>query len=181
DDATRNRYHALIRTQAERLDDLIDDFLDLQRLEDGGFHVQPERVDLEPLLAEQADLFRRQSPGHAIELVLPTASLAAFAERGRVEQVLGNLLSNAIKYSPGGGRITVTAEVAGGAVRISVADQGLGIPEEFQPQIFSRFFRVDSSDTRRIGGTGLGLAVSRKLVEAFGGRMGFESAAGAGS
>ena len=180
DDATRSRYHTLIRTQAERLNALIDDFLDLQR-EDGSLAISPGPVELGPLLAEQCELFRRQSPSHAIELESGDRPLTVVAERGRVEQVLANLLSNAVKYSPDGGSIAVKAEAVGGAARISVSDDGLGIPEEFRDQIFARFFRVDSSDTRRIGGTGLGLAVSRKIVEAYGGRMGFESAPGVGS
>src|SRR5207244_3818764 len=95
--------------------------------------------------------------------------------------LVGNLLSNAVKYSPGGGPITITAGRGEGAVRVSVADRGLGIPADQQHKIFEKFFRVDSSDTREIGGTGLGLALSREIVEAHGGRIGFESALGEGS
>lgn len=86
-----------------------------------------------------------------------------------------------IKYSPRGGTIKVTAQPADGNVRVSVRDEGVGIPSEQQHGIFSKFFRVDSSDTRAIGGTGLGLALRREIIEAHGGRIDFESSEGEGS
>jgi CheY-like chemotaxis protein len=95
--------------------------------------------------------------------------------------VIANLLSNAIKYSPDGGRVEVTAEVREDAVRVAVTDQGLGIPADQQEKLFTRFFRVDSSDTRQIGGTGLGLAVTREILHAHHGRIGVESVEGEGS
>ena len=102
-------------------------------------------------------------------------------DRNRIGQVIANLLSNAIKYSPAGGAVTITAIPREGFARVMVSDSGLGIPKDQQAQVFTRFFRVDSSDTREIGGTGLGLALCHEIVTAHGGRIGFESTEGVGS
>src|SRR5207244_9817731 len=99
----------------------------------------------------------------------------------RIAQVVGNLVSNAIKYSPAGGPVSIAAEPRNGAVRVSVGDSGLGIPADQQRMLFTKFYRVDSSDTREIGGTGLGLALCREIVQAHGGRIGFDSVEGDGS
>jgi signal transduction histidine kinase len=99
---------------------------------------------------------------------------------GRLAQVVGNLLSNAIKYSPDGGKVRVRALRSGEGVRVAVIDEGLGIPEDQQDRIFTKFFRGDAGATG-ITGTGLGLAVSREIVEAHGGRIGFNSDPGEGS
>jgi signal transduction histidine kinase len=99
-----------------------------------------------------------------------------------LSQVVSNLLSNAIKYSPGGGRVTVRGSTEnGGVVRVCVEDHGLGIPRAAQEGVFTRFFRVDADEHRAIGGSGLGLAVSREIVDAHGGRIGFDSVEGQGS
>jgi two-component system sensor histidine kinase VicK len=101
-------------------------------------------------------------------------------DRDRLAQVVGNLLSNAIKYSPEGGTVALVAERENGTVRVEVRDEGVGIPQEQQSQIFTRFFRGDAAASG-ISGTGLGLAVSREIVEAHGGRIGFTSAEREGS
>jgi signal transduction histidine kinase/CheY-like chemotaxis protein len=181
DEETRARYLGTVRAEAGRLTDLINDFLDLQRIEEGSFTPSMELLRLEDVLREQVEIFSAQSKTHELELTLPPVPLSVVAERGRVGQVVANLLSNAIKYSPAGGRVEVSGEVRDDAVRVTVSDQGLGIPTEQQKKLFTKFFRVDSSDTRAIGGTGLGLALARELVHAHHGRIGFESVEGSGS
>jgi CheY-like chemotaxis protein len=127
------------------------------------------------------ELFSAQSGNHTLEFAAVEEPLAMVGDRNRVGQVIANLLSNAIKYSPGGGVVTITATPREGFARVQVADSGLGIPAAQQAQVFTRFFRVDSSDTREIGGTGLGLALCHEIVTAHGGRIGFESREGVGS
>jgi signal transduction histidine kinase len=94
--------------------------------------------------------------------------------------VYGNLLANAVKYSPGGGLVEVVGEIGVNTVRVEVRDEGIGIPHEHHARIFTKFFRAEARESG-IGGSGLGLAVSREIVEAHGGRIGFTSAPGAGS
>jgi signal transduction histidine kinase/CheY-like chemotaxis protein len=180
DDDTRRRYVDTIRHESMRLRDLINDFLDLQRIEDGGFRLALEPVPLGELLGEQVRLFEAHSSLHSIELEAEPA-LAVLGERDRIVQVIANLLSNAIKYSPEGGVVRVRARAADANVRVEVTDSGIGIPPDQQRRIFEKFFRVDSTATRRIGGTGLGLALSRDIVEAHGGTIGFSSIDGQGT
>jgi signal transduction histidine kinase/DNA-binding response OmpR family regulator len=179
--AVREEYVSTIYGEAKRLSTLINDFLDLQRIEAGGFTLSLEPFDLRELLRAQVELFSGQSEHHTVELEAPDGELEVVGDRDRVTQVLGNLISNAIKYSPGGGSIVVGAEQAPTGVRIFVRDEGLGIPTDQHRKLFTKFFRVDTSDTREIGGTGLGLALCREIVEAHGGRIGFESVEGEGS
>jgi signal transduction histidine kinase len=174
-------YVETIHMEALRLTALVNDFLDLQRIEAGGFKLTLAPFDLTELVRHEAALHFAQSDAHTIRLRLPETPLIVQGERDRIGQVLANLLSNAIKYSPDGGEIWIEAVLGSGVVRTSVTDAGFGIPPDQQGNIFTRFFRVDSSDTRRIGGTGLGLAVSREIIEAHGGRVGFDSTEGEGS
>jgi two-component system, OmpR family, sensor histidine kinase VicK len=175
------RYAQTIHRQADRLTDLINEFLDLQRIEAGSLPMAFEGFELTELLAEQVELFSGQSEGHQLVLRSDDGGGRVHADRERTAQVVGNLLSNAIKYSPGGGPVEVVLTQRDGSARVEVTDHGIGIPDDQQRRIFTKFFRVDSSDTRAIGGTGLGLAFSRELVQAQGGRIGFESTVGSGS
>ena len=181
DEATRARYLGTIYSEGQRLTNLINDFLDLQRIEAGQFTLALEPVEVGSVLREQAELFSGQSAIHTIDLELPDDPVPVLGERERIAQLTANLLSNAIKYSPGGGPVEIRMVESPGAVRVSVTDRGLGIPRDQQRHLFTKFFRVDTSDTRKIGGTGLGLALCQELVEAHGGRMGFASVEGEGS
>jgi signal transduction histidine kinase len=181
DKEKRERYATTIQGEAKRLTMLINDFLDLQKIEEGQFTLTLAPFDLAAVLREQVNLFSGQSRVHHVELSDSNGGLTLVGEQDRVAQVVGNLISNAIKYSPAGGPVLVAAEATNGAVRVSVGDRGLGIPADQQQMLFTKFFRVDSSDTREIGGTGLGLALCREIVEAHGGRIGFDSSEGEGS
>jgi PAS domain S-box-containing protein len=181
DEDSRQRYVKTIHSEARRLTALVDDFLDLQKIEAGRFTLALEPFELGDVLAHQIELFSAQSSSHRIELVELADPVPMVADRNRVAQVMANLLSNAIKYSPAGGTVTVDVSSRHGFSRISVTDSGVGIPADQQAHVFTKFFRVDSSDTRAIGGTGLGLALCREIVAAHGGRIGFDSAEGQGS
>jgi PAS domain S-box-containing protein len=181
DDDTRRRYARTIHQEAQRLTALVDDFLDLQKMESGRFTLARDSFELADLIRSQVDLFSAQSGGHRLEFVAPDEALTLIGDRNRIGQVIANLLSNAIKYSPGGGAVTITAAAGEGCVRVCVRDNGVGIPAAQQAQVFTRFFRVDSSDTRAIGGTGLGLALCDDIVAAHDGRIGFDSTEDVGS
>ncbi|OLB48640.1 MAG: hypothetical protein AUI08_10140 [Gemmatimonadetes bacterium 13_2_20CM_2_65_7] len=165
--------------------ELINELLDLQRIAAGRMELKPEAVELAGLLSEAAGSVHAQAQKHRHALVVsPLAQdLRVHADRGRVRQVLLNLLSNAIKFTPDGGRITVAAApVNGGAeARIAVSDTGIGIAPEDQPKLFQEFSQLDASASRKYEGTGLGLALSRRLVELHGGAIGVESEMGKGS
>ncbi len=180
DAPSRRHYLGIVDAQARRLAALLEDFLDVQKMEREGLDLDTEKVDLASLLDEQAQLYRAQSPKHRVEVELEQRPLPVRGDRNRLAQVVGNLLSNAIKYSPEGGVVGLAAERRGEGVRVSVRDEGLGIPSDQHDRIFTKFFRGDAGATG-ITGTGLGLAVSREIVEAHGGSIGFDSDAGAGS
>jgi signal transduction histidine kinase/DNA-binding response OmpR family regulator len=181
DEATSKRYLKTIHSEAGRLTALVDDFLDVQKLEAGRFTLALESFELGELLESQVELLSAQSTLHELEYVALSEPLAMVGDRNRIGQVIANLLSNAIKYSPAGGPVRITATPSEGFARVQVSDSGLGIPAAQQSHVFTRFFRVDSSDIREIGGTGLGLALCREIVTAHGGRIGFESEEGVGS
>ena len=180
DPAARRHYLGIVDAQARRLAALLEDFLDVQRIEHQGLELSAESVDLASLLDEQAQLYAAQSPKHRLEVALEERPLPVHGDANRLAQVVGNLLSNAIKYSPEGGVVELAAVRHDGEVRLSVRDEGLGIPSDQQQRIFTKFFRGDAGATG-ITGTGLGLAVSREIVEAHGGRIGFDSDPGEGS
>lgn len=180
-EAQRKKYLETMLKEGLRLTELINDFLDLQRME-GGY----KRLDLGP--ADLATLIARavssagdnsQTP---IEVELPRDLPLVIADTNAIHQVLINLLSNARKYSPGGGRIRVAARVVDDFVEVSVIDHGLGIPAEAIPKLFKKFHRVANVDRRGISGAGLGLAICRGIIEAHGCRIAVESeGAGQGS
>jgi signal transduction histidine kinase len=180
DPADRRRYLELVRGEADRLAALLNDLLDLQRIEETGVQLTREEIDLSKLLEGQVVLYSAQSDRHVLELDTDEGCIV-FADRDRLAQVVGNLFSNAIKYSPDGGVVHIEARCAGARVRVTVHDDGMGIPLVQQRQIFTKFFRGDAGRRLGIGGTGLGLALARDIVEAHGGRIGFESLEGRGS
>jgi len=177
----RRRHLETIYGEVKRLTSLIDTLLDLERLQDRRLPLSPQPFRLDRLLKESVQLFSGESAAHTIALELPRGPLEIVADRDRITQVVSNVLSNAIKYSPGGGTIRVWAQRSDGTIRVVVEDPGIGIPADQQERVFSRFFRAQSSGTRGIQGLGLGLALSREIVAAHEGEMGFESAEGGGS
>jgi signal transduction histidine kinase/DNA-binding response OmpR family regulator len=178
---TRERYTSIIYSEASRLTRLINDFLDLQRIEDQGLTLDLQTLDLGDLIRDVAEMVTAAHETHTIQLDLSDEPIEVTADAERLAQVLTNLLSNAIKYSPNETQIHVSAAIEDGAARVSVRDRGIGIATEHHKDLFTKFFRVDSSDTRTIGGTGLGLALARDVIEAHGGRIGLESSTGDGS
>lgn len=173
----------IAKNNCERLIRLINDILDSEKIESGKMHLDLQVVDIK-LLVQQAlaaiDGFAGQ---HHVQVVLqaPDEPLQVRLDSDRMIQVLTNLLSNAVKFSPPQSAVQVRLLRVAQGVRVEVADHGPGVPEEFRSRIFQKFSQADSSDTRQKGGTGLGLNISRVLVEKMGGHIGFSSKAGAGA
>jgi signal transduction histidine kinase len=169
--------------QSERLGRLVDQLLELSRLESGDVPMRRESVPLRPLVARVLSEIEVTRAGRDVDLAehLPEDLPPVFADPERVHQVLFNLLDNAVRFTPAGGRITITASRHNGAVDVAVADTGPGIQAEHLPRVFDRFYRVDEARSRDDGGTGIGLAIARSVVEAHGGRIWAESEPGRGS
>jgi len=174
-----------VARNGKQLLELINELLDLQRIAAGRMELKSEAFGLADLMAEAAGTVHAQIQKHGHELVAtpPPQSLRVQGDRGRVRQILLNLLSNAIKFTPDGGRITLAASAENGddEAEITVTDTGIGIAAEDQAKLFKEFSQLDASASRKYEGTGLGLALSRRLVEMQGGEIGVESEVGKGS
>jgi len=174
---------AIADKNVQRLRVLIDDLLDMEKLLAGKLPFSFQNLELGPLLEQALSEHQPFADTHGARLTLADRSDKAqvHTDPDRFQQVLSNLLSNAVKFSPKGGEVVVTAQLAGQTIRVEVRDEGPGIDPEFHPQVFQKFAQADASDTRRRGGTGLGLAITRELVEQMHGRIGFNSTRGDGA
>jgi signal transduction histidine kinase len=163
-----------------RMDGLIQDLLEVSRMERGSLALETFPRDPAALLAEAAGALRPLTSAHGLQLVVRTADHlpAVQADGARVVQIVGNLVGNAVKFTPKGGTVTLACEPAEGEVRFEVADTGPGIPPEQVPHIFGAFWQARHADRR---GLGLGLSIARGLVEAHGGRIWVESEPGHGA
>lgn len=175
----------IIEEEADRLEALINNLLDVSRIQAGGLRLDFADVNLNVLIARVAEAFGTQSNQHTIQVDLPGPLPMVWADEERLRQVLSNLLANAIKYSPDGGLIRMggwsDAVEGHGRVVVYVADQGIGIPPEELSHIFERYYRVDSSLRRRTAGVGLGLFLSKAIVDAHGGEIWARSEPGRGT
>jgi PAS domain S-box-containing protein len=165
----------------DRLIRLINDILDLERIESGKVGMEPRLVNAAELAHNAAEVMLPMAERAGVGLFVEAEAVRLLADADRILQVLTNLISNAVKFSPPGASVEVRVEPVGGEARFRVADQGRGIPEDRLESIFERFQQVDSSDSRQKGGTGLGLAICRTIVTQHGGRIWAESAPGEGS
>jgi signal transduction histidine kinase len=183
DDDQRAKMLDVVSGEAERLARTVNDILWASRLDAGSLHVSIGSCDPVQLARDVVDAqLAHLDPGH--ELVLDAAADLpnVVGDPDKIGRVLINLVDNAIKYSPDGGRVEVTLWRAGGRVRFSVKDEGLGVPPSEQRRIFEKFYRLDPNMTRGVGGTGLGLFICRELVRRMDGRIWVESAGlGSGS
>jgi signal transduction histidine kinase/CHASE3 domain sensor protein len=176
----QHKYIQTIHSEAMRLSALINDFLDLQRMESGRQMYQFTPLNLISLVQEAAAQWEGK-PSHQIKLHLPDADAWVRGDKDRLKQMLLNLLSNAIKYSPQADTIDVRVDVQAKSVRVEIEDYGLGIPEEARAHLFTKFYRVDNSDRRQIGGTGLGLAIVKEIADSHGGTVTYRSVMGEGT
>ena len=171
------------RDNSQRLVRLINDILDVEKLDTDTLQIRREPVELEALLDSAVQANQGYADQFGVNLALGQGAGPAWVDANydRLMQVMANLLSNAAKFSPSGARVEIRLQRLTEAYRVSVADPGQGIPEEFKPRVFDRFSQADSSTSRRRGGTGLGLTICKMIVDKLGGKIGFESTAGLGS
>ena len=173
----------IAKNNCERLIRLINDILDSEKIESGKMRLNLEPVDIRQLIQQALVTNEGFAGQHRVTMRLraPDATLKVRIDSDRMTQVLTNLLSNAVKFSPPEGVVEVSVSRVARNVRVEVADHGPGIPEEFRSRIFQKFSQADSSDVRQNAGTGLGLNISKALIEKMGGKIGFSSEAGAGT
>ena len=166
---------------AARLTGLVNDLLDIDKIEAGRLRLELSPVDLNMLAVEAAEANRNFAVQRGIRIAVgcPAEPVVVSADGSRLHQVITNLVSNAAKFSPENGIVTITVERTSAVARVSVRDEGAGIPEEFNARIFGKFAQAASGDTKPVGGSGLGLSISKSIIEQHGGEIGFESRPGA--
>jgi len=180
DPEDERRFISMIGVEADRLIRLINDVLKLSELESVAISQPDEAAEILAVDNEVADLLR-PTAGEVTIAVAGTEQWANISP-GRLRELVINLMSNAVKYNVPGGSVTVTAERAEeGMVRLRVKDTGIGIPEEDQPRVFERFYRVDKGRSKKAGGTGLGLAIVKHTTALYGGRIDLKSKPGEGT
>jgi len=173
---------SIAQSNSQRLRQLIDDLLDMDKLLAGKMSFIPQQLDIDSFLAECVTSHQGFARQHDVQLSYTGGPVAQVtADPMRLQQVLSNLLSNALKFSPAGSQVLLSAQELGGQIRILVVDQGPGVPAEFVDRLFEKFSQADASDRRQKGGTGLGLAISKELMERMGGCIGFYPRPGGGS
>lgn len=179
-DAMHRKHLATLHRSALRMNELIQDLMEVSRIESGALNLatRPEKVSA--LLAEAGSMLRPLAEAHGLsmETRVDEGAGTVLGDSRRLLQVISNLAGNAIKFTPEGGRIEVHAAATGGEVRFAVTDTGPGIPPEQLPHVFGRFWQANRGDRR---GIGLGLSIARGIVEAHGGRIWVESDLGQGS
>ena len=183
DPQARSTFLEIIERNAARLQQLVEDLLDLSRIEAREYRLDLQPLELGAFMADFVEGYAAPaaSRGMGIGAGSPPGGLRVRADRRALEQVLGNLVDNALKYGSPGSLVRISAGPEAGRIRITVSDQGPGIDPQHLPRLFERFYRVDAGRSRELGGTGLGLAIVKNLVEAMGGQVSVESAPGTGS
>lgn len=171
-----------ISNEVNRLNEMATDFLEFSRLESGRVQLQRESIDMAGLIRECSEVVRPQALADDLNLKLKVETHLPViqGDRNRLKRLILNLLTNAIKYNSPDGVVTIQASKSGNNIHLQVQDNGIGIPEEYLPNIFERFFRAPT-DEGRIGGTGLGLAIAKRITQSHGGEIWVESKLGQGS
>jgi len=184
--AASTKFLEIILKQSDRLNLIIEDLLELSKIESGGISLKEEPLELRSVIDRTLSMIKpiADKNRHRLVTTVDPALPPVAGDEDRLVQVLTNLLDNAIKYTPAGGTITVGAKLTPSvgstdpparAIELSVADTGIGIPEEDRPRVFERFYRVDKARSRELGGTGLGLAIVKHIVEGHRGQVWVEA------
>lgn len=178
DPAAARNFLGRINREVDRMSDMVEDLLELSRLESGQHLPNLAPLDLSEVVREAAAEYSDRSPAVEIRAALPNAPAMAMGERSKLRQALVNLLENALKHTDAGS-VTISVDAVNGNHRICVRDTGTGIASEHMPHLFERFYKVDRA--RRDGGSGLGLAIVQQIVQTHGGEVSAESEEGVGS
>lgn len=181
---TEKQFLGVISSESERMARIVTDLLTLSKLDYGRMELRMTRFSLADMLRNVANAMKltAQDSGHELQVDTPDDLPAIVGDRERIEQVVVNILSNAVKYTPAGGHIRLAAcTVPNNRVRITVEDDGVGIPASDVPRLFERFYRVDKARSRAAGGTGLGLAIAKEIVEQHEGKIALASEYGKGT
>jgi len=181
--AVQNQMLDIAHGQVQRLSAFVEEILDLSLLDSGHMIIHQELVTLQPLIRRAVSVFEAAGGrGHRF-VTRDNQTPFVLADEGKTEVILTNLLENAVNYSPPGSEIVIetTTDPTTNEVLISVIDQGIGIPPEYHEKIFDQFYRVDTKEKNKAKGRGLGLYISRRLVEMQGGKIWVESEIGRGS
>jgi len=183
DPIAQTRFLNTIDKQSERLAELIDDLLDVSRLESGRFILKRQRLSLRDTIRSAIYELCNLMEEKAILIVdnIPEGLPEIEADESRIKEVMLNLVGNAVKFSSEGGKITVNVQATHNAILVQIVDQGIGISAEALPHLFQKFYQIDGSNTRIRGGLGLGLYISKQIVEAHGGQIWVESKLNQGS
>jgi two-component system, OmpR family, phosphate regulon sensor histidine kinase PhoR len=183
DRSVASRFVDIIERNAQRLQSLVEDMLELSKLESNEFKLKRERVELQRVVPIVLALFRERAEKKGVRLFsdLPPTLAPIEGDARALEHVLSNLVDNAVKYCPSGARIRVGAAEWNGRVRLVVSDTGPGIAPEHLDRVFERFYRIDAGRSRELGGTGLGLSIVKHMVEAMRGKVSVDSVVGQGS
>ncbi len=174
---------AMAEKNTTRLIALVNDILDMEKIESGRMEFRFGPVDLKTLVEQGIESNHGYAEEFGVDFAVAEAApgVVVRGDADRLMQVLANLLSNAAKFSPRGGRVEIAVARKGGAGRVSVSDRGPGISTDFRSKIFGKFTQEDASDTRKVGGTGLGLNISKSIIEKHAGRLDFDSRPDAGT
>jgi len=182
DKQLEQHFLSIIHKESHRLQLLIQDLLDLSKLEKADFHLNYQTIHVDHLIRESVEMTKVQAKEKSIALTIAGENeLVLSADYDRLKQVILNLIYNAINYTPNGGKVTVAAYNSSGYIKIEVSDTGMGIAPEALPRIFERFYRVDKARSRNTGGTGLGLSITKHIVEAHDGQIFVDSVVDQGS
>jgi PAS domain S-box-containing protein len=179
----QEKFLRIIKNNADRLTALINDLLDISRVETGRVRFEPRPLQIGDVIADVVNALAMpaEAKNHTLTYEVVAGLPDVIGDRNRLNQVLTNLVGNAIHYTPTGGRIEVSAYLVEGAIRVDVSDTGIGIAPEDLGRIFERFYRADDPLVQEAAGTGLGLSIARMFIEMHGGRVWVESEEGRGS
>ncbi len=183
DPIVRVRFLKVVEGETERMVSLVKDLLALSQLDYSQVEWHKTEVEINDMITEAVEQCRQKAGLELpeIEVVIPAELPAAYVDRGKIMQVFLNLLHNAIRYTPPDGKIKITAESHDEELWVMIKDSGVGMPPEDLERVFERFYRVEKTRSRDYGGTGLGLPIAQKFIDAHGGRIWLESSLGEGT